>query len=440
MQLTGGEFDVIVIGSGRSGRETALAATREGCSTLLISLSPGTIASMMWSTSDESPLKQELIQAFIPSGCANENKKEHPMVTIQTTLHQPDREAPLYVLQAQVQRNQHTLPGSDEAVHIKEESKPASSGQNKSLREREMRIRERMIRRNNHLPEPEARKESATEKSEVETTSRKRTSSIYKQRNNYLRKKLLDRPGVREKQIPTESKRKEEIRGVTKGDSANAVETDSPLLLPSMKDKKEFSEALVHIDRDRTRRKKQRATGTAKVRPLIYRDSQVKEKKPVKNRFQSLVWENSKEGSTTARKETRLKGHPKTSKIKFVDEGLENKDSRKESGLHYPPPEARPEPDHSKIVRQRNKFAHPDSERENKKISFIEREQARKILEQSSNPLKREAIQLEDPYGYNAWEDIMPFSKGKQSTSELDASEKRQLALRGLRNLINNLG
>ena len=62
------------------------------------------------------------------------------------------------------------------------------------------------------------------------------------------------------------------------------------------------------------------------------------------------------------------------------------------------------------------------------------------ILEQSSNPLKREAIQLEDPYGYNAWEDIMPFSKGKENNSTLNASEKRQIALRGLRNLINNLG
>ena len=63
------------------------------------------------------------------------------------------------------------------------------------------------------------------------------------------------------------------------------------------------------------------------------------------------------------------------------------------------------------------------------------------ILEQSSSaPLKREAIQLEDPYGYNAWEDIMPFSKGKENQSALDESEKRKIALRGLRNLINNLG
>jgi len=126
VQLTGGEFDVIVIGSGRSGRETALAATREGCSTLLISLSPGTIASMMWSTSGKSPLNQELIQAFIPSGHENGNSKEQSTVTIQTSLHQPDRESPVYLLQAQVQQHQHKLPGSDGAfVHVGE-SRPAS--------------------------------------------------------------------------------------------------------------------------------------------------------------------------------------------------------------------------------------------------------------------------------------------------------------------------
>ena len=173
MQLTGGEFDVIVIGSGRSGRETALAATREGCSTLLISLSPGTIASMMWSTSGKSPLNQELIQAFIPSGHENGNSKEQSTVTIQTSLHQPDRESPVYLLQAQVQQHQHKLPGSDGAIVHVGESRPASFGSCRSLREREMQIREKLLRRNIHPPESEKPEETAVAKSEVRVSTRK---------------------------------------------------------------------------------------------------------------------------------------------------------------------------------------------------------------------------------------------------------------------------
>ena len=215
MQLTGGEFDVIVIGSGRSGRETALAATREGCSTLLISLSPGTIASMMWSTSDESPLKQELIQAFIPSGSEYKNKKQ-PSITIQTTLNQPDRDSSIYVLQAQVQRNEHP-PGSDEpaALQIGNPRTP-SSGPSKSLREREMRIREKLLRRTSRHPEQDPEqdeeKDAAGEKREAKTAVRKEISSIYRQRNNYLRRKLLDRPNGREKavQIPPQPRQKDE--------------------------------------------------------------------------------------------------------------------------------------------------------------------------------------------------------------------------------------
>ena len=451
MQLTGGEFDVIVIGSGRSGRETALAATREGCSTLLISLSPGTIASMMWSTSGKSPLNQELIQAFIPSGHENGNSKEQSTVTIQTSLHQPDRESPVYLLQAQVQQHQHKLPGSDGAIVHVGESRPASFGSCRSLREREMQIREKLLRRNIHPPESEKPEETAVAKSEVRVSTRKRTSSIYQQRNNYLRKKLLDRHNGRDQPIPTQTRQKEEPRIASKEDSAHTSEDASPLLLPPLKDTREFPDTLVRMDRPR--RKKQRSAGAAKVRPLIYREKTNPEKS-VDNRLQALVWENSKGGkSATVRKEAGSRNQTKASKWKLDPDGEEKKDAMKEGELPPPPPNSarnpknlydktaesgHHSPERSDASRQRS--VPSELEREKKKVSFIEREQARMILEQSSNPLKREAIQLEDPYGYNAWEDIMPFSKGKENNSTLNASEKRQIALRGLRNLINNLG
>ncbi|MGA8942298.1 MAG: hypothetical protein WB502_06205 [Thermoactinomyces sp.] len=56
--------------------------------------------------------------------------------------------------------------------------------------------------------------------------------------------------------------------------------------------------------------------------------------------------------------------------------------------------------------------------------------------------LKRDEIELEDAYGdYNSWEEIMtPYSQNNRKRQEIDKIEKRKIALRGLHNLINNLG
>jgi predicted N-acyltransferase len=47
-----------------------------------------------------------------------------------------------------------------------------------------------------------------------------------------------------------------------------------------------------------------------------------------------------------------------------------------------------------------------------------------------------------DAYGdYSSWEDFLtPLSQNKRKRQELDKIEKRKIALRGLHNLINNLG
>ncbi len=59
----------------------------------------------------------------------------------------------------------------------------------------------------------------------------------------------------------------------------------------------------------------------------------------------------------------------------------------------------------------------------------------------SSHPLKRDTIEFEDAYGYNQWEDFFtPFSHSSRKRQELNKIEKRKIALRGLHNLINNLG
>ncbi|MDQ0417867.1 hypothetical protein J2Z48_002051 [Croceifilum oryzae] len=57
------------------------------------------------------------------------------------------------------------------------------------------------------------------------------------------------------------------------------------------------------------------------------------------------------------------------------------------------------------------------------------------------NGLKADEIEFEDAYGYNSWEEFLtPISQNNRKRQELDQIEKRKLALRGLHNLIDNLG
>ncbi|RAL23405.1 hypothetical protein [Thermoflavimicrobium daqui] len=59
----------------------------------------------------------------------------------------------------------------------------------------------------------------------------------------------------------------------------------------------------------------------------------------------------------------------------------------------------------------------------------------------SSPTLKRDTIEFEDAYGYNQWEEFFtPFSHSSRKRQEMNKIEKRKIALRGLHNLINNLG
>lgn len=62
--------------------------------------------------------------------------------------------------------------------------------------------------------------------------------------------------------------------------------------------------------------------------------------------------------------------------------------------------------------------------------------------DESAASLKRDDIEFEDAYGgYSSWEEIMtPYSQNSRKRQEIDKIEKRKIALRGLHNLINNMG
>jgi hypothetical protein len=75
-------------------------------------------------------------------------------------------------------------------------------------------------------------------------------------------------------------------------------------------------------------------------------------------------------------------------------------------------------------------------------VSLEEEETKTDTIETNSDNLKIDNIEFEEPYGYNSFEDFFPsFSNSNdRKRQEMDKIEKRKIALRGLHNLINNLG
>lgn len=74
------------------------------------------------------------------------------------------------------------------------------------------------------------------------------------------------------------------------------------------------------------------------------------------------------------------------------------------------------------------------------KEQTMESESPNSLSTQSSDQLKRDDIEFEDIYGgYSSLEDFLT-PQGNRKRQEMDQVEKRKIALRGLHNLINNLG
>jgi hypothetical protein len=86
----------------------------------------------------------------------------------------------------------------------------------------------------------------------------------------------------------------------------------------------------------------------------------------------------------------------------------------------------------------------PINPTQNESLEEIEdiQEEEQDHIETNSDNLKIDNIEFEEPYGYNSFEDFFPsFSNSNdRKRQEMDKIEKRKIALRGLHNLINNLG
>ncbi|MBA4494109.1 tRNA uridine-5-carboxymethylaminomethyl(34) synthesis enzyme MnmG [Paenactinomyces guangxiensis] len=102
MPYTGGEYDVIVIGAGHAGCESALAAARMGCSTLLLTLSLDTIAYMPCNPSIGGPAKGHVVREIDALG--GEMGKNIDKTHIQMRMLNTGKGPAVYALRAQADK------------------------------------------------------------------------------------------------------------------------------------------------------------------------------------------------------------------------------------------------------------------------------------------------------------------------------------------------
>lgn len=102
MAYNGGEYDVIVVGAGHAGCESALAAARMGCSTLLITISLDTIAYMPCNPSIGGPAKGHVVRELDALG--GEMGKVIDKTHIQMRMLNTGKGPAVYALRAQADK------------------------------------------------------------------------------------------------------------------------------------------------------------------------------------------------------------------------------------------------------------------------------------------------------------------------------------------------
>jgi hypothetical protein len=120
----------------------------------------------------------------------------------------------------------------------------------------------------------------------------------------------------------------------------------------------------------------------------------------------------------------------KKARLQSLVEKREKKQSKRPASIFWEEPASTQEQNHSLF---------PNGQ---PTIQPFSRKHAQNNKQETESSLKRDDIEFEDAYGgYNSWEEFLtPFSQNSRKRQEMDKIEKRKIALRGLHNLINNLG
>jgi hypothetical protein len=169
---------------------------------------------------------------------------------------------------------------------------------------------------------------------------------------------------------------------------------------------------------------------------------------------ESLVWQDNETQTKSRTARPQSKSYDQVSYLEAEKQKKRKPATVKKASLpskeakpqvHSPSPAGSREtapPKRSEIpIKPKPKMVNPPIQPK-ERTSFLQQDAARQVLEQSApkNALKRDSIDFEDAYGYSSWDDLFtPFSNSSKR-QEFQQIEKRKLALRGLHNLINNLG
>ncbi|BCU83408.1 hypothetical protein JIR001_31910 [Polycladomyces abyssicola] len=450
MQPTGGEYHVIVIGAGQAGQKAARTVAENGYSVLYMPANPGTMFSMMYQSPDVGQHAQ-IVQEWKP-----EHPKDAVSPFMQVQTFSAPGEGNGWVIQAYVNRpllsSRKTLPED----HV--------------VQERERLIREKMVRRHGllrterKLAEPIEMTENPADTVEPAVLESGPSEPVYREREVHLRKKMMGYRNIwNDKPVDPEPTPAPQLHKPETPASANESEaapkeslyrveeiwTGYPSLSNSKKEKdpdtsqrKKSKQHLIRLDPSRAGRR---------VRTF---DTQASSWRSSSAASESLVWQDNETQPESRTARPQSKSYDQISYLEAEKQKKRKPATAKKTSLptkeakpqvHSPSPagsrETAPLKRSEIPIKPKPKMVNPPIQSK-ERTSFLQQDAARQVLEQSApkNALKRDSIDFEDAYGYSSWDDLFtPFSNSSKR-QEFQQIEKRKLALRGLHNLINNLG
>lgn len=464
MANPGDDYELIVIGKGSAGEEAAKEAARKGKTTLFLQLNPGSIASVMCSTSQHGSPQGAL--TGVEAQLIRLEKESDPSSKLVQTKIDADSHHSVYILQSledrnQVKQNPQHRESSTPPPSITEK---ASSGEKRIwshvLREREIHKRKRRIHRSTaHWRKPEA----PPAKEVPNQTETQPPEPILRERERRLRQRLVrsrksavppsDQPTAHRPQPGTADNQKRQAES-QKSKQTSTVEEKRSVLTPFDKKKrvtklatgKSPSHAVIPMDQ---RRLKHRKGKDLKEFPPPEPPSPTPPEPEKTHIPGAMVWEGDEKKEKPAEK--RLTYEPFQSQPfekrarPFSSKTLDGMQSS-DSGYQDEPFQSGPLQGRSRMpFASSSILRQPPEQKEERKSkfevdsgssSYMNQEAARNVLAQSDG-LKKDDISIEDPFGQSYDEIIGPFG---EKNSEEEQLEKRKLALRGLHNLINNLG
>lgn len=490
MANTGGDYDLIVITKGQEGIEAAKEAARLGKTALILNLNPGSIASVMCSTSlNGFPGSSEQIGVEAERLSLIEDR-ERGVLSFHIQRMETDARHSVFILQGEPE-DTHT---PEQSAHQSSNSTPSPSETEESsfsaeetattyqpsanvpdhdsydsdqmkeiLRERELQVRRKLLQRpslNNRKTKPGPSPSQKTDYHNQEPESRKEMARKYRQPGNKMKDDRLENTSSREfSKSPQQSfptTRNSKSFKTTKPFEQNTQRRRA--IIPNQNHKNKQPSHEENLVRPASN------PPQTNPQPRVWEGNgkeSVKEKRQLQEKQQHAISEprkNRKDSSSSLSMNSyqpfqRAKGTP-SNKPESVRGSKEAPFTRKERMA----PNKDPFPSsYGQGWSNRKSTAGPLSgdKKKNEKPQqttvsptpfesnrgghqpFMNQEAARNVLRNSSQEsgLKQDHIEFEDPYGQSYEEFMEPFHNEQDKQLE-----RRKLALRGLHNLINNLG